>query len=637
MADIQTEVQDKAEAQAGDKAKKKRKISRRPGAMKRRIIAGALAVVVVGGGIGMWQARKGAAAVSTGVRSFSRTTTLQKSTLTESVTVTGTVESAALANVTSTQNYKVTEILVQEGDTVYAGQTLCRLDDTELREQLSKIYSNIGDSLTTAQKTYNEAVEARDEAYDNAIKQETTLADAKAASDQANAAFQTAKNSVASYQNAYNAAYTRMENAGRALNATGLESAKAAMDTAAQNKQSAEQALTAAKDTYVHYVPNPNSGHIAHTENDTKDTCQNIDCQVYFAAWQNAKTAAQTAAAAYDTAKANYENAVLANTPAQTEYDAAQTALTAAQTALDSAKQNCNYTTYESAASRASANYDSARSMLDSLEKTYKSSLKTVENALEQLNKAKTSDEAADILEQIEACTITATTGGTITQVNATVGSAPGASSGGSTLFVIQDTDHLKVAVTIDEYDISKIKTGLDAVIKSDATGDAKIEGYVSQVSLTATTGQSSSGFGAEITVNKTNSGLLIGLNAQVEIILSQKEGVYNVPYDAVGTDENGNSVVYVKNGDTFEPVAVTTGMETDYYIEIMGADLREGMEVRNSADESSIDATEGGDAGQMQQEVQMGGGVTFATADATAPAGAPPGGSGGMPQGGRG
>ena len=114
-----------------------------------------------------------------------------------------------------------------------------------------------------------------------------------------------------------------------------------------------------------------------------------------------------------------------------------------------------------------------------------------------------------------------------LNSIGATVGSAINQ----GTIATIQDTQHLKVAVTIDEDDIKKVAVGQKAVIKSDATGDEEIAGTVTQVSVTA--GQSG-GFSAEITVDATDSGLLVGLSAKAEIIFSQTEGVYTVPYDAV-------------------------------------------------------------------------------------------------------
>ena len=128
------------------------------------------------------------------------------------------------------------------------------------------------------------------------------------------------------------------------------------------------------------------------------------------------------------------------------------------------------------------------------------------------------------------------------------------------------------------------------------------------------------------------DSGLLIGLSAKVEIILSQVTDVYAVPYDAVGTDENGGSVVYARSGGEteFTAIPVETGMETDYYIEISGEGLSDGMEVKTSANDTATAAAGADDAQQSGENamfsMDMGGGM---------PGGDMPG--GGMPSGGPG
>ena len=103
------------------------------------------------------------------------------------------------------------------------------------------------------------------------------------------------------------------------------------------------------------------------------------------------------------------------------------------------------------------------------------------------------------------------------------------------------------------------------------------------------------------------DSGLLIGLSAKVEIILSQVTDVYAVPYDAVGTDENGGSVVYARSGGEteFTAIPVETGMETDYYIEISGEGLSDGMEVKTSANDTAT-AAAGADDAQQSGENAM-------------------------------
>lgn len=68
-------------------------------------------------------------------------------------------------------------------------------------------------------------------------------------------------------------------------------------------------------------------------------------------------------------------------------------------------------------------------------------------------------------------------------------------------------------------------------------------------------------------------------MTAKCSIVKKEASDVYAVPYDAVHR-ENGESYILVKDGDSTSKVTVTTGMETDYYIEVQGDDLQEGLQV---------------------------------------------------------
>ena len=78
-------------------------------------------------------------------------------------------------------------------------------------------------------------------------------------------------------------------------------------------------------------------------------------------------------------------------------------------------------------------------------------------------------------------------------------------------------------------------------------------------------------------------------MNASVEIVQSVADDVYVVPLDAVDEDENGTFVYRQTGGEgvdaTFEKLYVTTGQSNDYYVEIRGDELQEGMVIRSSAD----------------------------------------------------
>lgn len=301
---------------------------------------------------------------------------------------------------------------------------------------------------------------------------------------------------------------------------------------------------------------------------------------------------------AMDNAQAQLDAANEAQTKAQESYD--QTSLQAQekQKALSDAQSTVGLTGLQTAYQQAQAAYEQAQTAYDQAVKNQETAQETCDDALESYNKSGESDELADLQEQLEQCTLTAETSGKVTAVNATVGSMiEGAAA------TIQNTESLKVAITIPEYDIESVKVGMTARITSDVT-DKEVNGTLSQISPTATGGgSSSSSFAAEVTVDDADSGLLIGTNAKVEIILSTTEDVFTVPLDAIGENEAGESVIYVQTGEengepVFEEMAVTVGEENDYYAQISGAELEEGLVVRASAD--TDEATEELDMGTM-------------------------------------
>lgn len=561
---------------------------------KKRVLLVSAALAAAALGFGVWRFLRPAGGALPAMAGAVRTTRLEKTTLSESITVTGTVESGSVANVTTSLSYPVKEIFVQVGDTVSEGDVICTLDSSDLEEQLAKWQEALAESRETAQKNYDKAVES----YNSAAAKQTEAYNAYASAASAletarNTEYLNAANSVSSYQSAYDAALTAEQEAGAALNNanTALSAAQAACDAAqaALDADSANPELQAARDNAA-----------------------------------AALTAAQNTAAA-----------------AQSDYTAKSAARQAAEDALKTAKANSGYDALYQAYAAADQAWLQARSTYETATETLRQAKENMETAAENLENAGTSDEIEELEEQIADCTITAGASGTITTLNATVGSAAGGGTSNTALAVIQNTDDLKVSITIDEDDIKSVAVGQQAIIKSDATGDTEIAGTVSQLSLTSGStgstqgGTGSSGFGAEVTVTGKDSGLLIGLSAKVEIILSQVTDVYAVPYDAVGTDENGGSVVYARSGGEteFTAIPVKTGMETDYYIEISGEGLSDGMEVKTSANDTATAAAGADDAQQSGENamfsMDMGGGM---------PGGdMPGGGGGGMPSGGPG
>lgn len=510
--------------------------------------------------------------------SYVRTVTLQKGTLEDSISATGTVQSSDVSNVTTDLKYTVKTVNVQVGDSVEEGDVICTLDTSELEESIRKLQESLADAKAEAQKQYEKAQASLTEAEENVKSTYDDMKEAEDERDSAKSAYETAAAAVKSYQ-------------------AEVDAANADLLTKLNARQAALDAYTAAGGTVD----------------------ENGD-PVTSATSEAASTAADLSALADALVKANGE------------YKSAEQTLKTAEANLQTAQSASNYTALSSAYNQAQTAYEQAKTTYENAIKTSETAEESRDTALENYNKAGESDELEELQSQLEKCTLKAETSGKVTAVNATVGSAiEGAAA------TIQDTDSLKISITIAEYDIDSVSEGMHAVITSDVI-DGEINGTLTQISPTASGGGSSSStFSAEVTVDDENSGLLIGTNAKVQIIQSTTEDVFTVPLDAIEEKEDGTSVIYVQSGEengepVFEEVQVVVGATNDYYAEVSGVDLEEGMIVRASA--SLEEATE--EVGGSSDMMMMGGGEVVIAAPADGGGAMPSGGGGGNMGGGR-
>lgn len=509
--------------------------------------------------------------------SYVRTVTLQKGTLEDSISATGTVQSSDVSNVTTDLKYTVKTVNVQVGDSVEVGDVICTLDTSELEESIQKLQESLADAKAEAQKQYEKAQASLTEAEENVKSTYDDMKEAEDERDSAKSAYETAAAAVKSYQ-------------------AEVDAANADLLTKLNARQAALDAYTAAGGTVD----------------------ENGD-PVTSATSEAASTAADLSALADALVKANGE------------YKSAEQTLKTAEANLQTAQSASNYTSLSSAYNQAQTAYEQAKTTYENAIKTSETAEESRDTALENYNKAGESDELEELQSQLEKCTLKAETSGKVTAVNATVGSAiDGAAA------TIQDTDSLKISITIAEYDIDSVSEGMRAVITSDVI-DGEINGTLTQISPTASGGGSSSStFSAEVTVDDENSGLLIGTNAKVQIIQSTTEDVFTVPLDAIEEKEDGTSVIYVQSGEengepVFEEVQVVVGATNDYYAEVSGVDLEEGMIVRASA--SLEEATE---EVTTPSDMMMGNEQVVIAAPADGGGAMPSGGGGGNMGGGR-
>ena len=615
---------------------------------------------------------------------YVRTTTLTKTSLEDSVTVTGIVASGSEASVTVADNaktYKVASVEVEVGDEVQAGDVICTLDTSDLEKQIESAELSYSDTLQSAQTTYDRALESYEvaavkhennlidlqenitKADENLTKAQENLDSAKSSRDSAQNTVNSCQNTVNSLQSAYNAAQgisSYVSSYDMAVDA--LNNAAAALDSAYQNyttaymnytgttdkeaaKPALEQAVAALQSAWDAYgsgtIDTATNASISATNQRTvtgtvAPDVDSVNSQLDGTGLSLDPPAADTLISTFNNAAQtllNQESAVTSGTgmtyqqvidtynQAQSQLTAAKSALTQAETAITTAQTQVE--TAESQVESAHDAYDTEKNST-----TLTTAWQQVEDAETRLEQAKrVPDTLQTLRDTLEDCTLTATMSGTVTELNATVGSACT-----GTVATIQNTDGLTVEVTISANDVADVKTGMECYITSDSTGDTRIKGTLTQIDPVA---NEQGTFGAKVKVDTADSGLLIGIQAQVEILKSVTDNVFVVPIDAVATAEDGSSYVYRKTGGegvdmTFEQVTVTTGESNDYYVEISGDDLAEGDVIRSTADLS-----EGIDTATIDTDSQMMvtmGGMDGAPAEASAqmPAGGGEGGRGG-------
>lgn len=311
-------------------------------------------------------------------------------------------------------------------------------------------------------------------------------------------------------------------------------------------------------------------------------------------------------------------------TSAQSAVASAESGVASAEAQLDAAKDARNGTTLAQveqgigSANRgvdsaevqedvAKAQLDAAKQSAESAKQQQEATKNAIEQQIDSLQDslvgsqlAAESNRAQEIAIQkmqntLEDASITAPVSGVVTAVYAKVGEP-----GNGLLFVVEDTESLKVKTRIKEYDIANVQVGMPVTIKSDATGDKEISGtitYIAPAAVKSDTGstQTSSNnsnveFEAEVQVNDKDSGLRIGMNTRLTVLLEEKQNVFGVAYDSVVKKQDGTDVLYAvepkstegKDASTYivTEVPVTTGLETDFYIEVSGSNIQNGMSI---------------------------------------------------------
>ena len=537
------------------------------------------------------------------------TALLVRTDLEDSVSATGTVESAQSMTVYSTMAYTVQEVLVEVGDHVEEGQLLCKLDDQMIQDQIETQQAGLDAATAVSNASINAARDNYEQFKSNLDKG-------------LNSAIISAENAVTNAYNAYVAAQNNYERYLAGLQA-GENTTLLAQETALRNARTAVQNAYDAYDTALESVETAQDAledledAVLQTKRASKQAGSALDsyqrelygleAQIYSLEDQQTALRQQIDAATDDGQKAalqaqllevqgsiaskNAEKLVMQLQGSQLEsaYHTAQSAYAQAEAALEQGEKglelavsqvetcadaianaeegykttlkqyNASVTTVDNALADYAKNVETALSAYETAKTSLEAAKASAQNQLEvyknNLNSAyasanKGTTEAA--LRQLQAdlagTEITAPMSGTVTAVYAEVGSA-----GTGLLFIIEDTENFVIATSVKDYDIGVVQEGTLATIRSDATGDDVYEGQVTYIAPTAnktamgvTDTSGDISFATDVAVTSRDTRLRIGLTVRMNFIVAKEQDVLAAPYDAIYENARGESCMLI-------------------------------------------------------------------------------------------
>lgn len=140
---------------------------------------------------------------------------------------------------------------------------------------------------------------------------------------------------------------------------------------------------------------------------------------------------------------------------------------------------------------------------------------------------------------------------------------------GGSTIIHLPDLSAMESITQVNEVDVSKVKVGQEVSVKLDAFQDSSFTGKIGNV---ASLGKDKEGdsqikvFEISVDINERSDILKPGMTTSNKIIMNEIADVLFIPIEAV-FERDGEKVVFVKHGSSFEPQKVELGEKGEDYI----------------------------------------------------------------------
>jgi HlyD family secretion protein len=152
-----------------------------------------------------------------------------------------------------------------------------------------------------------------------------------------------------------------------------------------------------------------------------------------------------------------------------------------------------------------------------------------------------------------------------------------GVSSGGTLVMTIADTRVIEANVQVDETDIAQVRVGMPVRVTVDALPGRAFNGKVNRIAPQAIVTQNVTQFNVIVDLEDPDRLLRLGMSADGQFIIAQRQDVLLVPAEAVrGRDAK---IVILVEGQKLVPVVVETGITDGRQVEVVRG-LQEGQTV---------------------------------------------------------
>src|SRR6266540_2161237 len=549
---------------------------RRIGRRRGRWIGTGIAVIVIGLIAALLLNRTSSSSSSTATVA---TTNVTRGSVMATVAGSGTVAPAQALDLSFQTSGTVTQVLVTEGDTVSADQTLAQLDSRDLQLDVASAQAALDSANTRLTQTTDGNVQPADISAQRAAVA-SAQAQLKSVQAQLAALKDPSADKISSAQTAVRQAELDLQSQ--------RDSSSASKTKAEQDLHKATDALTQAQSKYAtalknwQYVQETNADPTNPTTTSAdgkkvKNKLSDTQRQQYYDTYVQAEAALHSAETAVQQAQVTYDNARQAEPTSIQQAEAkladAQAQLTALQnpSATDIAQKQASVDQARAALTQAQANRTKLTAPgTDSDVAIQQSSVVQAEQSLKQAQL------------KLEQATLKAPFAGVVSAVNIVPGSnasSSGASSATAAVSLI-DRSTLHVDLKLSENDVARAQLGQPVDLTIDALKDWKAQGTVSYIAPSAESSNGVVTYRVRVDFPDSDAHVKVGMTANLTITTAKKDGALMVPNTAL-LPKGAGHVVQVLNaeGKTKREVEVQTGLTDGANTEITSG-LNEGDKV---------------------------------------------------------